>query len=69
MRPWSALSKPGKAVGARHAGQLAVGLVGPGMIGADDPLGRHRLVAIDQARAAMAADVGEDMRLALPVAA
>ena len=34
----------GEAIGARHAGQLAVGLVGPGVIGADDPLGGRRLV-------------------------
>ena len=36
------LVETGEAVGARHAGQLAVGLVGPGVIGADDPLGRRR---------------------------
>ncbi len=42
----------------RHPDEAAVGGIGPGVIGAGQPLGAARL-AVDQARAAVAADVGE----------
>ncbi len=56
-----------KAVGARHPGQFSVGLVGPGVIGTDDPLGRHHVMAVDQPRSAVAADIGEHMGAAIVV--
>ena len=59
-----ALLDAGKTFGARNGEQVAVRAVGPGMVGADDPLRRDDLVAFDQPGSAMAADVRHDMRLA-----
>src|SRR5436190_13217202 len=57
----------GEAVCPRQSAKLAVRLVGPGMVGADDALRRNDLMAVDQSRSAMTADIGEDMRLAIGV--
>ncbi len=51
--------QPREAVGSRHALEGAVGSIGPGMIGAGDPFRRHHLGAVDQAGAAVTADVGK----------
>ncbi len=58
-----------EGVGARDAGQAAVERIGPGVIGADQARRADRFAALDQPRAAMAADIVEDMRLAGLVAA
>ncbi len=62
------LVEPGEAVRPRHAGERAVGGVGPGVIGADDARAFAHVAALDQPRAAMAADVPEDVGDALLVA-
>src|SRR3546814_4645059 len=46
-----------------HAGQPAVEFVGPGMIGANELLGAARR-AVDEAGAAVAADIGEGADIA-----
>jgi hypothetical protein len=57
-----------EAVGARHSGQFAVRLIGPGMIGAYDPFCRYRFLAVDEPGAPVATDIGKDMCLAVVVA-
>ncbi len=51
-----------------QAGEGAVQLIGPGVIGADQARRADRLGALDQPRAAMPADIVEDVRLPLLVA-
>ena len=50
------------------AGERAVERIGPGVIGADDARRALDLAAFEQPGAAMAADIVEDVRLALLVA-
>ena len=50
--------EPGIILSGGHADQPPVIGIGPGMIGAGQPLGAARL-AVDQPRAAVAADIGE----------
>ena len=65
------LVDPGEAIGARQAEQAAVRAIGPGVIGTDDPRRGDGFFArpVKQARPAVAADIGHDMRLTLSIAA
>ena len=64
----SALSRPGKVSGRGSAASAPSSAVGPGVIGAGDARRALHLAALDQPRAAMAADVPEDVRRARFVA-
>ena len=64
----SRLVEAGKAVGARQSGELPVQRIAPGVIGADQARGADRLVPLDQPRAAMLADIQEDMGDAVAIA-
>ena len=62
------LVEAGERIGAGQREELAVGAVSPGMVGADEALGASRFAAFDKARAPVAADVHEHVRLACGVA-
>src|SRR4029453_1242221 len=66
-QPVTTLVQVREAVGTGHPRQLAVRLVGPGVIGADNPLGRYRFLAVNQPCTEVAAEIGEHMRLAVIV--
>ena len=63
-----ALVQTGEGVGPGEGKQPSVNRISPGMIGADQLLGALHLAALDQPRAAVAADVEEDMRFACGIA-
>ncbi|MCX7275003.1 MAG: hypothetical protein NTV19_17965 [Burkholderiales bacterium] len=68
-QPVSVLVQGREAFGAGHAAQASVEVVVPGVIGARQTrLAAHRLLLGDQPRAAMAADIEQDIDLALTVA-
>jgi hypothetical protein len=62
------LVQPRKSLGARQRGERAVELVAPCVIGTDEQVRAHRFLPLNQPRAAMLADVEENMRHALLVA-
>ena len=66
--PEISLVHAGKGFRPGQGEQLAIKLVGPGVIGADEPLGTLHLLPFDKPRPAMPADIEEDVRLPFRIA-